>query len=71
MYSIDASKLTIRDVANLVKAGKENDVDGMVPIMNKCVLVEDGRKAEDLPASHLAQIITAIVTRVSGEQNPK
>ena len=71
MYSIDASKLTIRDVANLVKAGKENDIDGMVPIMNKCVLVEDGRKAEDLPASHLAQIITAIVTRVSGEQNPK
>jgi hypothetical protein len=71
MYSIDASKLTIRDVANLVKAGKENDIDGMVPIMNKCVMVEDGRKAEDLPASHLAQIITAIVTRVSGDQNPK
>jgi len=71
MYSIDATKLTIRDVANLVKAGKENDIDGMVPIMNKCVLVEDGRRAEDLPASHLAQIITAIVTRVSGDQNPK
>jgi hypothetical protein len=71
MYSIDATKLTIRDVANLVKAGQSNNLDALLPIMNKCVLVEDGRKAEDLPASHLAQIITAIVTRVSGEQNPK
>jgi hypothetical protein len=34
-------------------------------------MVDDGRKAEDLPASHLAQIISAIVNRVSGETNPK
>ena len=71
MYSIDATKLTIRDVANLVKAGQGNDLDALLPIMNKCVMVDDGRKAEDLPANHLAQIISAIVSRVSGETNPK
>jgi len=71
MYTIDSTKLTIRDVANLVKAGQSNNLDALLPIMNKCVQVDDGRLAEDLPANHLAQIISAIVSRVSGDTNPK
>lgn len=71
MYTIDSTKLTIRDVANLVKAGQANDLDALLPIMNRCVIVDDGRKAEELPATHLAQIISAIVSRVSGDTNPK
>jgi hypothetical protein len=71
MYIIDTTKLTIRDVASLVKAGQTNNVEAMLPLINKCVQVDDGRLAEDLPASHLAQIMNAIVSRVSGDTNPK
>lgn len=66
MYTIDADKITIRDVIALRKAG--TDIEAQIPILRKCVIVENGGDIEDLPARHLALISKALVEKIAGDQ---
>jgi hypothetical protein len=56
MYTIDADKVTIRDLIALNK--HNDDLDTVMPILRKCVTVDDGRELDDLPARHLRIIRT-------------
>jgi hypothetical protein len=38
----------------------------MLPILEKCVVTDDGRKVEDLPARHLKLITEALTKKLSG-----
>ncbi len=67
MYTIDADKLTIRDAINLQKAGTSGDIEQAMPILRKCVTVDDGRDLEDLPAKHLRLILQAINKHLSAD----
>ena len=65
MYTIDADKVTIRDLIALQKSG--GDIDAVMPILRKCVTVDDGREIDDLPAKHLRLIVQALMKRVQGD----
>lgn len=65
MYTIDADKVTIRDLIALQKSG--GDIDAVMPILRKCVTVDDGREVDDLPAKHLRLIVQALMKRVQGD----
>lgn len=65
MYTIDADKVTIRDLIALQKSG--GDIDAVMPILRKCVTVDDGREVDDLPAKHLRLITQALMKRVQGD----
>ena len=65
MYTIDADKVTIRDLIALQKSG--GDIDAVMPILRKCVTVDDGRDIDDLPAKHLRLIMQALMKRVQGD----
>jgi hypothetical protein len=65
MYTIDADKVTIRDLIALQKSG--GDIDAVMPILRKCVTVDDGRDIDDLPAKHLRLIVQALMKRVQGD----
>jgi len=66
LYTIDADLLTIRDMMTLSKAGSAGDMTAILPILDKCVVTDDGRKVEDLPAKHLRIIIDALTKKLSG-----
>lgn len=66
MYTIDADKLTIRDTITLQKSG--GDIETVLPILRKCVTVDDGRDIEDLPAKHLRIIVEAISKKLSDDR---
>ena len=66
MYTIDADRLTIRDMMTLSKAGNAGDIEGVLPILEKCVITDDGRKVEELPAKHLKAITEALTKKLSG-----
>ena len=65
VYTIDADKVTIRDLIALQKSG--GDIDAVMPILRKCVTVDDGREVDDLPAKHLRLIVQALMKRVQGD----
>lgn len=65
MYTVDADKVTIRDLIALQKSG--GDIDAVMPIIRKCVTVDDGREVDDLPAKHLRLITQALMKRVQGD----
>lgn len=65
MYTIDADKITIRDMIALSKAG--GDIESALPILRKCVITDDGRDVEDLPARHLRLIMQALMKRLSDD----
>jgi len=65
VYTIDADKVTIRDLIALQKSG--GDIDAVMPILRKCVTVDDGRDIDDLPAKHLRLIVQALMKRVQGD----
>lgn len=65
MYTVDADKVTIRDLIALQKSG--GDIDAVMPILRKCVTVDDGREIDDLPAKHLRLIVQALMKRVQGD----
>jgi hypothetical protein len=65
MYTVDADKVTIRDLIALQKSG--GDIDAVMPILRKCVTVDDGREVDDLPAKHLRLITQALMKRVQGD----
>ena len=67
MYTIDADKVTIRDLIALQKSG--GDIDAVMPILRKCVTVDDGRAIDDLPAKHLRLIVQALMKRVQGDDS--
>jgi hypothetical protein len=67
MYTIDADKLTIRDAINLQKAGTSGDIEQAMPILRKCVIVDDGRDLEDLPARHLRIIMQELSKRLGAD----
>lgn len=65
MYTIDADKVTIRDLITLQKSG--GDIDAVMPVLRKCVTVDDGREVDDLPAKHLRLITQALMKRLQGD----
>lgn len=65
MYTIDADKVTIRDMVTLQK--NSGDIEAVLPILRKCVIVDDGREVDDLPARHLRVIATTLVKKLSGD----
>lgn len=65
MYTIDADKVTIRDLIALQKSG--GDIDAVMPVLRKCVTVDDGREVDDLPAKHLRLITQALMKRLQGD----
>lgn len=66
MYTIDADKVTIRDMVTLQK--NSGDIEAVLPILRKCVIVDDGREVDDLPARHLRVIATTLVKKLSGDE---
>lgn len=64
MYTVDADKITIRDAIALQNS--KGDTEVILPILRKCVTVDDGRDIEDLPAKHFRLILKAINERMSG-----
>lgn len=66
LYTIDADRLTIRDMMTLSKAGTAGDMTAILPILEKCVIIDDGRNVEDLPAKHLRIIIEALTKKLNG-----
>jgi hypothetical protein len=66
MYTIDADRLTIRDMMTFAKVGPSGDIEAMLPILEKCVTTDDGRRVEDLPARHLKLITEALINKLSG-----
>ena len=66
LYTIDADRLTIRDMMTLSSAGTAGDMTAILPILEKCVVTDDGRKVEDLPAKHLKIIIEALTKKLNG-----
>jgi len=69
MYTIDADRLTIRDMMTLSTAGTAGDMTAVLPILEKCVITDDGRKVEDLPATHLRIIVKALTDKLSGSDS--
>lgn len=67
MYTVDAEKITIRDLIALQKSG--GDIEAVMPILRKCVTVDDGREIDDLPAKHLRIIVQALMKRVQGDDS--
>lgn len=65
VYTIDADKVTIRDLIALQKSG--GDIDAVMPVLRKCVTVDDGRDVDDLPAKHLRLITQALMKRLQGD----
>ena len=65
MYTIDADKVTIRDLITLQKSG--GDIDAVMPVLRKCVTVDDGREVDGLPAKHLRLITQALMKRLQGD----
>lgn len=65
MYTIDADKVTIRDMVTLQK--QSGDIEAILPILRKCVIVDDGRIVDDLPARHLRAIATTLMKRLNGD----
>jgi hypothetical protein len=65
MYTIDADKVTIRDMIALQKIG--GDIELAMPILRKCVTVDDGREIEDLPARHLRIIMQELSKRLGAD----
>lgn len=65
MYTIDADKLTIRDVIAMQKSS--GDIESLLPILKKCVTTDDGRDVDDLPAKHLRIISQTIVKQMQGD----
>jgi hypothetical protein len=66
MYTVNADLLTIRDMMTLAKVGPSGDIEAMLPILEKCVVTDDGRKVEELPARHLKLITEALTKKLSG-----
>lgn len=66
LYTIDVDRLTIRDMMTLSIAGTAGDMTTILPILEKCVITDDGRKVEDLPGKHLKIIIEALTKKLNG-----
>lgn len=66
MYTINEDNLTIRDLMTLSKAGKADDIESIIVLLEKCVVTDDGRKVEELPAKHLRLIVNAMTKRLAG-----
>jgi len=64
MYTINKTKLSIRDVAQLQKSAKSGEIHEMLPIIEKCVSTEDGSPASDLPFEHFNAIVEKILARL-------
>lgn len=69
LYTIDADRLTIRDMMTLSSAGTAGDMIAVLPILEKCVVTDDGRKVEELPAKHLKIIIEALTKKLNGTES--
>ena len=61
-YTIDADKITIRDLIALQNVG--NDSAKQIDILKKAVIVEGG-EFEDIPARHFKKIVAAILSELS------
>ena len=47
LYTIDADRLTIRDMMTLSTAGTAGNMAAVLPILEKCVVTDDGRMVEE------------------------
>lgn len=65
MYTIDADRLTIRDLIAMQKAS--GDIAEQLPILRKCVIIDGGGDIEDLPAKHLRIISQTLLKRISDD----
>jgi hypothetical protein len=61
-YTIDADKITIRDLIALQSIG--NDMQKQIDILKKAVIVEGG-VFEDIPARHFKKIIASILQEMA------
>ena len=66
MYTIYEDRLTIRDMMTLSTAGTAGNMAAVLPILEKCVVTDDGRMVEELPAKHLKIIIEALTKKLNG-----
>jgi hypothetical protein len=64
MYTINRTKLSIKDVANLQRSARTSDISEMLPIIEKCVTTEDGSPASELPFEHFNAIVDKILQRL-------
>jgi hypothetical protein len=64
-YTIDIDQLTFRDIIAFQKVKNNGDVEQVLPILEKCVTVSDGRLLQDLPFRHFNIICAAVLEKVS------
>jgi hypothetical protein len=64
-YTIDIDQLTFRDIIAFQKVKNNEDLEHVLPILEKCVIVSDGRSLQDLPFRHFNAICAAVLKKVS------
>jgi hypothetical protein len=63
-YTIDIDQLTFRDIIAFQKVQSNQDLEAVLPILEKCVIVSDGRSLQDLPFRHFNAICAAVLEKV-------
>ena len=63
-YTIDIDQLTFRDIIAFQKVKNNDDLLQVVPILEKCVIVADGRSLQDSPFRHFNIICAAVLEKV-------
>jgi hypothetical protein len=69
LYNIDPDNFTIRDmitIQKLAKNGNNMDLESILPILDRCVILEGGGSVEELPAAHFKIIMQKLMERFAG-----
>lgn len=70
VYTIDDSDLSIGDVRRLRRAGVSGDMDTVYEILNRIIIVPDGKTFEDLNHRLLKEIVTKVISVTNGVEVP-
>lgn len=66
-YIIDVDRLTIRDMLAMQEAQKSGDIQDMMPLFERCLILPEGKTIYELPARHFKPIIEGILRELSGQ----
>ena len=67
-YTIDVDRLTIRDLLAFEKARTSGNIEDVMHLFEKCLVLSDGVTIYDLPARHFRPIIDAILGEMAGDK---
>lgn len=67
-YTIDVDRLDIRDLIAFEKARSSGNIEDILPLFEKCLVLASGVTIYDLPARHFRPIVDAIVSEMAGDK---